>query len=65
MSPERVTYKVRVAPWEHGSELHIAGMGVTQATRADSPEEIARDFIALERDVPAGSFEVVFAEAVS
>lgn len=65
MSTERTTYTARVAPWEHGYELHIAGVGVTQATSLEDFEEVARDFIAADLDVPAESFDLTITEGAA
>ncbi len=59
MSAERRTFEVQVKPWEYGHELHIAGLGVTQAENLADAEAVARDFIALDLDVSADSFDVV------
>lgn len=58
MSSNRTTYMVRVTPWDHGYELHVEGVGVTQVTDLTEAEGTARDFISLERDVPADSFDL-------
>jgi len=55
---------VRPKPWDHGYELHIEGLGVTQADDRSEFEEVARDFIALDLDVPEDSFEVEIAPVV-
>ncbi len=52
------TYRVRALRWEKGWELHIDGVGVTQARKLNEAEEMARDYIALELDVPEGSFAI-------
>ena len=59
MSTERPTYNVRLEPWEHGFEVFIDGVGVTQARDRGEVEEMARDFIATDLDVPADSFDLV------
>jgi hypothetical protein len=59
MSTERKTFEVQAKPWEHGYELHIADVGVTQARSLDEAEEVVRDFISLDLDAPADSFDVV------
>ena len=55
----RPSYTVRAKRWEHGWELHIAGVGVTQSHGLDDAEMMVRDYIALDLDVPADSFDVV------
>jgi hypothetical protein len=52
------TYSVRARPWEHGWELHIDGLGVTQSDTLRDAGMMARDYIALDLDVPEDSFEV-------
>ncbi len=52
------TYTVRARRWARGWELHIDGGGVTQARRLADAEMMARDYIALDLSVPAGSFAV-------
>lgn len=58
----RETYTVRAKRWEHGWELHIAGPddyeGVTQSHGLKSAERMARDYIALDLEVPESSFDV-------
>jgi hypothetical protein len=52
------TYTVHARPWEHGWELHIDGVGVTQSEGLDDAEDTVRDYIALDLDVPPSSFDV-------
>lgn len=56
------TYVVQMHPWEKGFELHITGpfgfTGVTQSHGEDDAEQMARDYIALDREIPADSFAV-------
>lgn len=52
------TYSVRARPWEHGWELHIDGLGVTQSRTLRDAGMMARDYIALDLDVPEDSFDV-------
>ena len=57
----RETYTVRARRWENGWELHIDGPrleGVTQTRGLKSAERMARDYIALELEEPADSFDV-------
>jgi predicted XRE-type DNA-binding protein len=57
----RETYTVHARRWENGWELHIQGPrveGVTQARGLRSAERMARDYIALELEEPASSFDV-------
>lgn len=65
MSAERRTFEVQMKPWEHGYELHIAGVGVTQAENLTEADAVVRDFIALDLDAPADSFDVVISEGAA
>lgn len=56
-------YSVATKPWEHGLELHIHGVGVTQTHvnyPEDTPELMVRDYISLILNVPYDSFGVYF-----
>ncbi|MDX6738188.1 hypothetical protein [Actinocorallia sp. A-T 12471] len=57
-------YTVRALRWERGWELHIDGVGVTQVHRLTEAEAAARDYIALELDVPADAFSVLIVPSV-
>lgn len=52
------TYQVRAKRWEHGWELHIEGVGVTQSRTLWDAEEMARDLIARREDLPGAGFAV-------
>jgi hypothetical protein len=52
------TYKVRAKRWARGWELHIDGLGVTQSHSLRDAEGMARDYIALDTEVPPESFVV-------
>lgn len=52
------TYNVRAKRWARGWELHVDGVGVTQAHRLASAEEMARSYIAMMRDVSPESIKV-------
>lgn len=52
------TYSVRAERWEHGWELHIDGLGVTQSDDLDDAEMMVRDYISLDLGVPPDSFAV-------
>ena len=54
----RATYTVVAKRWRHGWELHIEGLGVTQSRNLADAEAMARDYIALDLDVPEDSFDV-------
>ena len=63
----RESYTVRAKRWENGWELHIDGprvSGVTQTRGLKSAEYMARDYIALELEVPADSFDVTIVPEV-
>lgn len=52
------TYDVRAKRWEHGWELHIADVGVTQSRSLWDAEAMARDLISRRLSVHAESFGV-------
>ncbi|MGH3301872.1 MAG: hypothetical protein ACRDOK_09355 [Streptosporangiaceae bacterium] len=52
------TYSVRARRWEHGWELHIADVGVTQSRSLWDADLMARDLISRRLGVPADSFAV-------
>jgi predicted XRE-type DNA-binding protein len=58
----RDTYTVHAKRWQHGWELHIAGpngyQGTSQSHGLKSAERMARDYIALDLEVPDDSFDV-------
>jgi hypothetical protein len=39
------TYTVRAKHWEHGWELHISDVGVTQSRTLDGADQTVRDYI--------------------
>lgn len=43
-----VSYRVTAKRWEHGWELHIAGVGVTQCRRLTEAERMVRDYLRLD-----------------
>lgn len=45
------TYKVDARRWEHGWELHVEGVGVTQSKSLHSAARIAREYISLVRGI--------------
>ena len=51
-------YQVRAKRWEHGWELHIEGVGVTQSRTLWDAEEMARDLIDRREDLPEDAFAV-------
>jgi len=52
------TYDVRARRWEHGWELHVDDVGVTQSRTLWDAEMMARDLISRRRGVAADSFAV-------
>jgi hypothetical protein len=52
------TYQVRAKRWAHGWELHIEGVGVTQAHTLRGAERMARDYIALDTGATPDAFDV-------
>jgi len=52
------TYRVRAKRWEHGWELHIENVGVTQSRTHWDAEDMARDLIGRREDVPRDEFTV-------
>ncbi len=52
------TYRVRAKRWEHGWELHIENVGVTQSRTLWDAEDMARDLIGRREDVPRDEFTV-------
>ena len=52
------TYHVRAKRWEHGWELHIEGVGVTQSRTLWDAEEMARDLINRREQLPGDAFTV-------
>ena len=55
------TYHVRAKRWEHGWELHIEGVGVTQSRTLWDAEEMARDLINRREELPGDAFTVTVA----
>lgn len=43
-----MSYTVRAVRWEHGWELHIDGVGVTQSRRLTQAERMVRDYLRLD-----------------
>lgn len=58
----RDTYTARAKRWENGWELHITGPddyeGVSQSHGRRSAASMARDYIALDLEIPPDSFDV-------
>lgn len=53
-----MNYNVRAKRWEHGWELHVSGVGVTQSRSLWDAEMMARDLISRREGIPADSFDV-------
>ena len=45
------TYTVDAKRWEHGWELHVEGVGVTQSKSLHSAASVAREYISLAEDI--------------
>ena len=45
------TYRVDARRWEHGWELHVEGVGVTQSKSLHSAARIAREYISLVQSI--------------
>ncbi len=45
------TYTVDAKRWEHGWELHVAGVGVTQSRSLQSAARMAREYISLVEEI--------------
>lgn len=43
-----MTYKITAKAWEHGWELHIEGVGVTQSEGVEDAEAMVRHYLELE-----------------
>lgn len=52
------TFRVRAKRWEHGWELHVEGVGVTQTPRLTEAEAVAREYIAMALDIDDAAFIV-------
>ncbi len=59
-----MNYNVRAKRWEHGWELHITDVGVTQSRSLWDAEAMARDLISRREGVPADSFGVTITPEV-
>jgi hypothetical protein len=52
-------YTVKAVPWEHGLELHIEGIGITQAHDLTDAARMAADLIARRTGVDPASVVVL------
>ena len=58
-------YMVRAKRWEHGWELHIDDVGVTQAHTLSEAEEMARSYIAIMTDANPATIAVTIVPHIS
>lgn len=58
------TYYVRAKRWEHGWELHIDGVGITQSHTLWDAEDMAVDLITRREDLSPDSFAVTITPAI-
>lgn len=58
------TYTVQAKHWTHGWELHIDGIGVTQARNLGEAEQMVRDYIETLTDRETTGDEVVITPRV-
>jgi hypothetical protein len=63
--PGRPCHRVATVPWQHGLELHIDGVGVTQThhRHPQTAEEMVRSYIALTLGVEADSFDITITDS--
>lgn len=54
-----MAYTVTAKRWEHGWELHIDGVGVTQSRLLGDAEQMVRDYLACDEIPDAMTAEVV------
>lgn len=52
------SHTVHARRWEHGWELHVEGVGVTQAHKLSGAEEMSRSYIAMMIGVDPDSFDI-------
>lgn len=62
MAAVRTTYTVTATPWEHGWELHVDDVGVTQVANLANAHAQVRDYIEteLERDLTDTRIVIVY-----
>lgn len=61
--PERMIplpYKVVAKAWEHGWELHIEGIGVTQSEGVEDAEAMVRDYLELDGLDAGAAIDITF-----
>lgn len=56
---KKKTYTVRALHWEGGWELHVEGVGVTQARSLTVADRQVRDYLETLLDIDASTVEVV------
>lgn len=54
-----MTYEVKAVRWDHGWELHIKGIGVTQSRTLAEAESMVRDYLELDDQPDAATAQVV------
>lgn len=59
------TYQVLAKRWDKGWELHIEGVGVTQARRLSEAETMVRDLIVRREEIRETSFDLRWSFEVS
>jgi hypothetical protein len=52
-------YQVTAKRWEHGWELHVADVGITQAKRLAEAEQMAAEYVSLMTGEPVEDISVV------
>jgi hypothetical protein len=57
-----MTYQVRAVRWEHGWELHVEGVGVTQSGSLADAEAMARDLISRREELSGEAFCVMITQ---
>jgi len=55
-----MTYKVTAKAWEHGWELHIEGVGVTQSEGVEDAEATVRDYLELDDRDSTAPIDITF-----
>lgn len=61
----RKTYTARAKRWEHGWELHVDGLGVTQSRTLRDAEAMVRDFVSLNTGLAEDAFDVTVAPEIA
>jgi hypothetical protein len=58
------TYHLCAKRWEHGWELHIEGVGITQSRTLWDAEDMARDLISRREDLPEDAFTLTVTQEI-